>query len=68
MGNLRDAEKAVCALHGMPIGGRHLTVHITVEKVNPDSEKNKSASAGSRYIKEERPGTPLKKKRPRKQF
>ena len=72
MADKDGAERAVEALDGSSIGDRMLSVKITVEKPTPVkktfSKSSDKFSYNPTYLKVERKGEELKKKRPRKQF
>ncbi|WP_183559676.1 RNA recognition motif domain-containing protein [Mucilaginibacter sp. SP1R1] len=62
------AERAMEALNGYPMGDRLLSVKLTIEQPadQPPVHKPASRPMNTNYSKIQKPGTPLKPKRPRK--
>jgi len=67
------ADRAMEALDGTFMGDRQLSVKITIDKPAPPAKpaykpNNNYSSSPASYVKVERAGAEMKKKRPRKQF
>jgi len=69
--DLAAAEAAAESLNGRQIGNRQLKVSIPEAAAGEPAAVQGTSSIGSsavKYVKSERPGDPVKNKRPRKMF